>query len=211
MNAGTIVMRDPLAEFLGAAKGGHLGYTYADAVKLTGHSCPTVAGAYAATRDALASLYPGEVPERGAIRVELRERLEDGVAGVVASVAGLITGAAGEGGFKGLAGRFARRGLLQFGEPGAAADGFIVTSSFNFANKPTDIFVTVPGRPTRLVAKVVAHDHSRMLTLLKVDAKDLPVPTPYPKSEVQIGQWAIALGRTLDPNTDHPPSMGGGP
>jgi hypothetical protein len=33
----------------------------------------------------------------------------------VASVAGLITGAAAEGGFKGLAGRFARRGLLQFG------------------------------------------------------------------------------------------------
>jgi hypothetical protein len=76
-----------------------------------------VAGAYAATREALAALYPGELPERGAIRVELRERLEDGVAGVVASVAGLVTGAAAEGGFKGLAGRFARRGLLQFGAP----------------------------------------------------------------------------------------------
>lgn len=117
MKGGPIIMRDPLAEFLGAAEGGRLEYTYADAVKLTGHSCPTVAGAYAATRDALAALYPGELPERGAIRVELRERLEDGVAGVVASVAGLITGAAGEGGFKGLAGRFARRGLLQFGAP----------------------------------------------------------------------------------------------
>ena len=110
-------MRDPLAAFLGATEGGHLEYTYADAVKLTGHSCPTVAGAYRATSEALARLYPGELPERGAIRVELRERLEDGVAGVVASVAGLITGAAGEGGFKGLAGRFERRGLLQFGAP----------------------------------------------------------------------------------------------
>ncbi len=120
MKTASIVMRDPLAELLGAAKGGLLEYTYADAVKLTGHSCPTVAGAYAATRDALAALYPGELPERGAIRVELRELLEDGVAGVVASVAGLITGAAGEGGFKGIAGRFARRGLLQFGAPIAA-------------------------------------------------------------------------------------------
>jgi hypothetical protein len=109
-----IVMRDPLAEFLGAAAGGRLEYSYADAVKLTGHSCPTVAGAYLATAQALARLYPGELPERGAIRVELRERLENGVAGVVASVAGLITGAAAEGGFKGLAGRFERRGLLQF-------------------------------------------------------------------------------------------------
>jgi hypothetical protein len=42
------------------------------------------------------------------------------VSGVLASVAGLITGAAGEGGFKGIAGRFARRGLLAFGAPIAA-------------------------------------------------------------------------------------------
>jgi len=117
VKANSIVMHDPLAELLGAAEGGRLEYTYAEAVKLTGHSCPTVAGAYAATREALAALYPGELPERGAIRVELRERLEDGVAGVVASVASFITGAAGEGGFKGLAGRFARRGLLQLGAP----------------------------------------------------------------------------------------------
>jgi hypothetical protein len=110
-------MRDPLAEFLGAAEGGRLEYTYADAVKLTGHSCPTVAGAWLATRRALADLYPGETPERGAIRVELRGRAEEGVTGVIASVAGLVTGAAGEGGFKGLAGRFERRGLLAFGAP----------------------------------------------------------------------------------------------
>lgn len=108
-------MRDPLAEFLGAAEGGRLEYSYADAVKLTGHSCPTVAGAFLATAQALARLYPAQTPERGGIRVELRDELEAGVAGVVASVAGLITGAAGEGGFKGIAGRFARRGLLAFG------------------------------------------------------------------------------------------------
>ena len=116
----SIVMRDPLAEFLGAAEGGRLEYSYADAVKLTGHSCPTVAGAYLATAEALARLYPGELPERGAIRVELRGSVEEGVNGVVASVAALITGAAAEGGFKGIAGRFARRGLLQFGAPIAA-------------------------------------------------------------------------------------------
>lgn len=112
-----VTVRDPLAEFLGAADGGRLHYSYADAVKLTGHSCPTVAGAYLATLEALARLYAGGLPERGAIRVELRERLEDGVAGVIASVAGLITGAATEGGFRGVAGRFVRRGLLVFGAP----------------------------------------------------------------------------------------------
>jgi hypothetical protein len=113
----TITVRDPLAEFLGAAGEGRLEYSYVDAVKLTGHSCPTVAAAYAATLEALAALYPGELPERGAIAVELRGRVEEGVTGVVASVAGLITGAAAEGGFKGIAGRFERRGLLRFGAP----------------------------------------------------------------------------------------------
>ena len=117
---GRIAMHDPLAEFLGAADGGRLEYTYADAVKLTGHSCPTVAGAWLATRRALAELFPGETPERGAIRVELRGRVEDGVTGVIASVAGLVTGAAAEGGFKGIAGCFERRGLLLFGAPIAA-------------------------------------------------------------------------------------------
>lgn len=90
-----------------------------------------------------------------------------------------------------------------------AADGYVITSSFNFANKPTDIFVTVPGK-ARYVAKVVAHDHSRMLTLLKIDAKDLPVPTPVPKKDVQVGQWALALGRTVDPDVYHPPSLAAG-
>jgi hypothetical protein len=39
------------------------------------------------------------------------------VVGVMASVATLVTGAAGAGGFKGLAGRHARRDLLAFGVP----------------------------------------------------------------------------------------------
>lgn len=112
-----IVVVDPLAETLGAAEGGVIEYRYIDAVKLAGHSCPTVAAAWLMTRAALARLYPGEMPRRGEIRVELRQALDEGVAGVIAGVAGLITGAANAGGFKGLAGRFARQDLLHFGVP----------------------------------------------------------------------------------------------
>lgn len=112
-----IVVHDPLAQALGAAEDGVLAYRYLDAVKLAGHSCPTVAGAWLMTRAALARLYPGALPRRGEIRVELRQPQAQGVAGVVAAVAGLVTGAAGEGGFKGLAGRFGRQGLLRFDVP----------------------------------------------------------------------------------------------
>lgn len=113
----TIVVADPLAALLGAAEGGRLEYRYADAVRLAGHSCPTVAGAWLMARKALAHLYPDDLPQRGGLQVALRQPLAEGVTGVVGSVLGLITGAAGDGGFKGLAGRHVRRDLLRYGVP----------------------------------------------------------------------------------------------
>ncbi|HUX29739.1 MAG TPA: FmdE family protein [Thiobacillus sp.] len=110
-----LTLHDALAELLGTVENGRIEYGYTDAVKLTGHSCPTVAGAYLMTLKALARLYPDGLPERGGIRVELNAAQADGVAGVTAAVASLLTGAAGDGGFKGLAGRFSRRNLLVFG------------------------------------------------------------------------------------------------
>lgn len=75
-------------------------------------------------------------------------------------------------------------------------DGYLLSSAFNFANKPSAILVAIPGHKEHLVAKVVATDQSRMVTLLKVNATDLPVPAAAPKREIRIGQWALALGRT---------------
>ena len=115
--APTIVMHDALAQTLGAAQDGLIEYRYLDAVKLAGHSCPTVAGAWLMTRTALARLYPGQTPHRGEVRVAMREPHDAGVVGVIASVAGLVTGAAGGGGFMGLAGRYTRRDLLTYGVP----------------------------------------------------------------------------------------------
>lgn len=109
-----IELRDPLAAFLGASEGGVIEYGYVDAVKLAGHSCPTVASAYMICVHALRALYRGELPERGGIRVAFRGRMDEGVTGVIASVVTLLTGAAHDGGFKGLGGRFVRRGLLDF-------------------------------------------------------------------------------------------------
>ena len=83
-----------------------------------------------------------------------------------------------------------------------APDGYVISSAFNFANKPTAIFVTVPGHKERYVAKVVANDLTRMLTLLKIEAKDLAVPAVAPKKDIKIGQSALAVGRTLDRHDD---------
>ncbi len=109
-----LTVHDPLAEALGAAEGGIIEYGYADAVRLAGHSCPTVAGAYWLTVRALRALYPDGLPERGGVRVAFRGDVRQGSNGVVACVVQLLTGAADESGFKGLFGRHARFGLQGF-------------------------------------------------------------------------------------------------
>lgn len=111
----SLTLRDPLANVLGATTDGVIEYCYADAVKLAGHSCPTVAGAWLMAGRALSALHPDGLPERGNIRVDLRAPQDAGTSGVVGAVLGLITGAAGEGGFKGLGGQHARRDLLKYG------------------------------------------------------------------------------------------------
>lgn len=112
--APVIEVHDGLAHVLGACVNGIITYRYIDAVRLAGHSCPTVAGAYLMTRRALALLYPGRMPERGEIRVRFSSALDEGVTGVIASIVTLVTGATGEGGFKGIGGRYRRQNMMRF-------------------------------------------------------------------------------------------------
>lgn len=105
---------DPFAAMLGAARDGEIDYHYADAVRLAGHSCPTVAGAFLMGRAALAALYPDGLAERGNIAVHMPAPEDDGVTGVMAQVLTLLTGAAAENGFQGMRGRYRRKGLLSF-------------------------------------------------------------------------------------------------
>jgi S1-C subfamily serine protease/predicted esterase len=90
------------------------------------------------------------------------------------------------------------------------ADGYIASSAFNFANKPSSIDVAVPGHSSRYIAKVIATDTTRMITLLKIEASGLPVPAPSPKGNIKVGQTALALGRTLEPDHNKSPSVSEG-
>ncbi|MEX2026088.1 MAG: PDZ domain-containing protein, partial [Pirellulaceae bacterium] len=50
----------------------------------------------------------------------------------------------------------------------------------------------------RASADILATDHSRLLVLLKAhDVNDLPVPEIVPLAGIQVGQWAIAVGRAF--------------
>lgn len=121
-----IRLKDPLSHFLGAMDiDQELVFHFADAVKLAGHACPSVAGAYMVTAKALKALYPDQTPVRGDIKVTIKGKPDDLAYGPISQVIALITGAAPETGFKGLGGRFVRQNKLVFDREDFAFNTFI--------------------------------------------------------------------------------------
>ena len=140
----TIKVKDPLSQVLGAFSNGEYEFSYLDAVKSAGHSCPTVAGAYIMALEALKALYPDQRAVRGDIKVEFKESLEEGVAGVIGNVISQITGATDKSGFKGLNGKFARHSLMDFN-----AD---IQSSARFTRLSNNTSVDVIYNPNSIAA-----------------------------------------------------------
>lgn len=78
-----------------------------------------------------------------------------------------------------------------------SADGYIVSSAFNFAAQPSSILVRLADGQ-QFAAELIGRDKNRMLVLLKINAgRPLPVPVAVVSDEIVVGQWAIALGRTF--------------
>ncbi len=75
-----------------------------------------------------------------------------------------------------------------------SSDGYILTSTFNFIQRPPVISVIL-GDGERHFAKLVGRDDTRKICLLKIDGPtDLPVPEMVDESKIKVGQWAISLG-----------------
>jgi len=114
----TLRLYDPLGDLLGAGDGVYT-YRFDDAVKLAGHACPTVAGAFLLAMRAVELLYRDALPQRGDLRVTLHGGRDEGVNGPVSQVLTLLTGAAAENGFHGLGEQHVRKGLMEFDGDGA--------------------------------------------------------------------------------------------
>ena len=130
-----IVLREPLAETLGAfsagtatpagrpasaspeaahVAGGLFSYSFVDLVKMAGHACPTMAGSWLACQAGLRALYPGETPVRGQVAVTVYGDPDEGTFGVMGQAFTFLTGAAPVTGFKGLGPLFKRKDLLSY-------------------------------------------------------------------------------------------------
>ena len=78
------------------------------------------------------------------------------------------------------------------------ASGYILSSAFNFVNKPASILVRFPDG-SRKPAKLVARDHNCQVVLLKIEPdRPMPVPEAAPLAGMRVGQWCVAVGRTFE-------------
>ena len=165
----SITLYDPLAQILGAFDDGLIRFKYMQIVKSAGHSCPTVAGAYLITLAGLEALYPSSeeiLPVRGQIKVEFKEALEDGVAGVIGNVISQITGATDKSGFKGLNGNFARHSLMDYNSDINSSVRFTRLDNLGKKVKSVDVFYdpsNVGGNPKMqpLMQKVMMNQASQ--------------------------------------------------
>ncbi len=101
------------------------------------------------------------------------------------------------GGVKSVAGRIG--GIRAQGEGNTTGvvispDGLVITSTFNFVQRPPIITVITSDGQTR-VAELLGQDNTRKICLLKIrDAANLPTLEMVDPASVKVGQWAIALG-----------------
>ena len=73
-------------------------------------------------------------------------------------------------------------------------DGYILTSSFNFRDRPP-ITTVILRDGSKHVATLRGRDDKRRLCLLKIDTdKKLAIPEIMPVDQLRVGSWAISLG-----------------
>lgn len=167
-----IMMTEPYFDIFGQTTG-PVPYYYEEAVKLSGHSCGAVTGAWIITKKALEALYPnGEVPVRGQIAVDAPGAEDEWFVGVFGEVITFVTGASPKTGFNG-------------SEFGTVNDLFVRQNKMVYKDKPTE---QLP--PMREWV------FTRLDTGAKVGVKFnlvviLPIPTP---ARTEMGK-KMALGQ----------------
>ena len=79
-------------------------------------------------------------------------------------------------------------------------DGLIVTSAYALLHQPTTILVRFANGERRAAEKI-ATDHARGLVLLRAsNVSELPVAEMIREDRILVGQWAVAIGRTFQPD-----------
>jgi len=78
------------------------------------------------------------------------------------------------------------------------ADGYIVTNNHVVDDADKDGIEVVMNDKLRYKAKLIGTDPSTDLAVVKIDAKDLPAAALGNSDNVQVGEWALAIGNRSD-------------
>ena len=73
-----------------------------------------------------------------------------------------------------------------------SADGYVLTN-YHVVKNADEIIVRLSDR-RELVAEIVGKDVRSDVALLKIDASDLPVATIGTSSDLEVGEWVVAIG-----------------
>ncbi len=76
------------------------------------------------------------------------------------------------------------------------ADGLVLTTTFVLRRQPRHLLVTLHDGRT-FVARPAGRCEARALLLLRIEAKDLAVAPLADAGALEVGRWALALGRGL--------------
>ncbi len=170
-----IMMLDPYFGIFGQSQV-PIPYYYEEAVKLAGHSCGAVTGAWTITHKALEVLYPdGEIPVRGQIAVEAPGAEDEWFVGVFGDVITFITGASPHTGFIG----------AEFGQ---TDDVFVRQNKMVYSEEPTN---QLPPMREWIFTRLDTGEKVGVKFNLVVI---LPIPTP---ARVEMGK-KMAAGEATD-------------
>ncbi len=78
-----------------------------------------------------------------------------------------------------------------------SADGYIATNNHVVEEAAEGGIDVVLGDKSRYKARLVGTDPTTDLAVIKIDAKDLPVAALGNSDNVQVGEWAMAIGNPL--------------
>ncbi len=166
-----IKLIDPLASVLGVVEeNSEIYYYYSEIVKFAGHSCLAVSGAFVITKLALKELYGKELPIRGEIKVKFKGNAELNVNGPISQVVSFITGAAGNTGFKGLAGKYNRFNLLSFDDSNPPEKG--VTAQIEFERIDNGSKVEIEYRPIKIPKEIAMGELMPLVLSEKATAQE---------------------------------------
>lgn len=166
MSKHSIAVYEPFAEFLLADPDEvRFRLSLLEIVRIAGHACPSMIGAFIIARKAIELLFEDAVCIRGDLEVSTSSSADQGPIGPICNVFSFITGAFEKTGFGGLGGeKYVRRHLLRF------KDAAVPMGAFRFKRISTGVTYDIYYKPSGLDVEIDTNLSFQQQWRIKINA-----------------------------------------